>query len=145
MSRRAVIGKQNDGSYGLRCSLPGIDAFVGDGLGGGFTFNSDWADIAKVHAIGVTTWQANAWEVTPGSGIFLSGFTAAWTSQGFIPFAEVRRLISGVVINDDRWTSTMQFGNYTQIHADKFRAPDSSTSDQVLYLVYKIATGNLPA
>jgi hypothetical protein len=145
MSRRVVLGQQNDGSYGLRCSLPGIDAFAGDGLGGGFTFNSAWTDIAKVHALGVTTWQLNAWEVTPGSGIFLSGFTAPWTDQGWIPFAEVRRLVGGVVINDDRWTSTMQYGNYTQIFPDKFRAPDSSTSDKVLYLVYKIQAGNLPA
>lgn len=126
MTRRVVLGQQNDGSYGLRVSAPGVDAFVGDGQDGGFTFNSDWADIAKIHQLGLGSFATTQTNVV-------------WTSLGYAPFVEVRKYVGNVVL-DDYWNSTNQWGADAFLFtADNLRINNpGGAAVTFLYIVYKI-------
>ncbi len=53
MTRRVVLGKQQNGGYALRVSLPGVDALTADANNPNqLSFNSDWTDLAKIHQMG---------------------------------------------------------------------------------------------
>ena len=142
MARRVVLGLQNDGTYGLRVSAPGVDALSGDGQGGDFTFNSAWTDIAELHQIGILSYAASGLKGYDGSGAvnFNSGFGALYTSLGYRSFVELRRFTTGNVVYDDFWETANAAGpGGSQINRDCFRAPAASTSDKVFYVVYKVA------
>lgn len=94
MSRRVVLGKQANGTMGLRCSLAGIDALTGDSSTGGFSFDSSWTDIVRPVLTGVGT--------VPGTQD-PSGLGTPLTvthGLGYVPFMECRRR-SGTTIFDD--------------------------------------------
>lgn len=133
MTRRVVLGQQNDGSMGLRISALGVDAFVGDGQGGDFTFNSDWTDIAKIHAVGIATYST----VTVGGFWVLE---ATWPDLGYKPFVEIRRLI-GSVVYDDWWIAAPGSGGGTG--SGVFSANINSTG--ISLLSERIAGGTRPA
>lgn len=135
MARRVVLGQQNDGTFGLRVSAPGVDAFAGDGQGADFTFNSAWTDIAKIHQVGVVSWSPTAY--TNSNGITFAGFSGVWTDLGYKPFIEVRKLV-GNVVYDDYWNAANPFGQAAIILSNQFQSPESSTTDRVIYIVYRI-------
>jgi hypothetical protein len=92
MAQRVVIGKYNDGvTYGLRVSLPGIDALTGDSSGGDFSFDSQWTDIAKTLLVGIATAASTT-------------ISVSWVSPGYIPYGEFR-YISGNSVYDDYFGS----------------------------------------
>lgn len=135
MSKRVSIGKQQDGSYGIRVSLPGYDAYADStNL---MSFDSAWTDIARIHALGVVSWASSAWLDPLGNAI--SGFRGSWADPGYIPFAEIRRLVSGVSVRDDYWNATLPSGSYASVYNTEFRIGEASTSDQALFITYKIA------
>lgn len=132
-----MIGQQNDGSMGIRVSSTGIDAFVGDGQGGDFTFNSDWTDIAKIHQLGKIDWSSTGAAGYPG-------FQAVWSDQGFLPFIEVRKG-SGSTINDDYYSAGpsppyYQTGNPNfALTNTLLRLSETSSGSFLVYMVYKVA------
>lgn len=138
MARRVVMGQQNDGSYGLRVSAAGVDAFVGTGQGGDFTFNSDWTDASKILLVARLDWSS-----TGASGV--SGFGVSWADPGYLPFVEVRRA-RGTVLYDD-WNpaatggpGSSPFGNPNhQMTRSSFNLGAPSTSDFLLFLAMRIA------
>jgi hypothetical protein len=138
-TRRVVLGLQNDSTIGLRVSAVGVDAFVGDGSGGDFTFNSSWTDIAKIHMVGV----ASRGTITTVGGTSTTGFQTTWPALGYKPFVEARLLQSNVVY-DDWMNSTFPSGSYAEIrNADPnslyVPAINSAVGDSLLYIVYAIA------
>lgn len=140
MSRRLVLGQQNDGTIGLRVSAPGVDAFVGDGQGGNFTFNSAWTDIAKIHAVGLCDWAIPVTFINPeGTTTSLYGFVGLWPNLGYKPFVEVRQR-NGTVVYDDYMGSVNTSGAFCEILTDRvqLRTGSSSPGFQLLYIVYAI-------
>lgn len=132
MSRRVVLGLQNDGTYGLRVSAPGIDAFTGDGQPGNFTFNSAWTDIAKIHMVGIGNTSA-----PDQFGRYL--MSVSWPDLGYKPFLEVRR-IAGNVVYDDAWVGNFPSGGYfgpSNAQRNGFIA-NSASGAQALYIIYAI-------
>lgn len=103
MSRRVVIGKQNDGTFGLRVSLPGIDAYLGDSSGGDFSFDSAWTDIVKIALVGTCNVQGGSG--TPGVAPFVP--TVISHSLGYVPFVEARQIIGSLIYDD-----TMNLSNF---------------------------------
>lgn len=140
-TNRVVLGVQNDGSVGLRVSAVGVDADVGSGQGGDFTFNSDWTDIAKIHQIGNVAWNANC-KFINGAGTVgtTNGWGALFTSLGYRPFMEWRRLDPSTnTINDDYWNASQTAGFSTDIWRDAWCLPAANESVNVIYVIYKIA------
>jgi hypothetical protein len=133
MARRVVMGQQNDGSYGLRVSAAGVDAFVGDGQGGDFTFNSAWTDMSKILFVGRLDWSA-----TGANGS--NGFGTIWTDPGYLPFIEVRRGVGTIIYDDWNPGATNPWGNasYSVFH-NRFQLGNPSTTDFLLLLAMKIA------
>lgn len=139
MTRRVVLGKQADGSYALRTSLPGHDALLADDDDTeALSFNSNWENLLKVHQVGVVS----AGTVAEGS----PNVSVPFTSLGYIPFAEAR-IISGDVVYDDRIVSITRFPTppatttITSLHAcistNNFRLYHKIGGTGVLYAIYK--------
>lgn len=138
MARRVVLGQQNDGTYGLRVSAAGVDAFSGTGDGADFTFNSNWTDIAQINAVGIVNWASSAF--VNEASVTVNGYAGFWPDQGYKPFCEIRRLVGGNVVRDDYWSSVLPSGGYVSIKSFGFQgAQGTSTSDQCLFVSYKIA------
>lgn len=123
-SNRVVLGKYNDGvTFGLRVSLPGIDALTGDSSGGDFSFDSSWTDIVHTLQIGLVT--------------FASGNTVvSFVNPGYIPYVEAH-LLSGNSVYDD------YYGTFTPNGAGNILTPSNFTTSgaagaQFIYIVYKI-------
>ena len=129
--RRAILGKQNDGTMGLRVSAHGTDAFIGDGQGGDFTFNSAWTDITKLHQIGI------------GTTSLVDGFYAIrvpFPSLGYKPLVEVRKLEANLV-RDDYWDSSLTSGVFALVDTTSLSFGGTSVTPSALtalYAVYKI-------
>lgn len=105
MSRRVVIGQQADGSVGLRCSLPGVDALTASSVGGTFSFDSAWRDIVQIALTGTAS--------VPGGSNTSSGVgvqVPVSHGLGYVPFVEVR-LLNGSTISDDTVNLTSAFSN----------------------------------
>lgn len=121
--RSATIGRWLDGVLRLRTSLIGYDAYTGPDEG--MSFDSEWNDIVKVHAIGIA-----------GSGQFYAPVTVPFPDLGYSPFIEVRRLDGNVVYDD--YVSDTVYGIGASIASNGFVI---STYDPitVLYAVYRIA------
>lgn len=131
MSRRVVLGKQNDGTYGLRVSLAGKDALTGDSSTGDFSFDSSWTDITQIHQVGIATQTASG----------RSPMDIIYPDLGYVAFAEVRWL-NGLTIYDDYYVtgSTAIFGIAAQIRSTNDRLTVVlDPSQSVVYVVYKQA------
>jgi hypothetical protein len=118
--RRAILGKYNDGTFGLRCSLPGADAAFGSD--DQMSFDSNWTDIAKIHQVGIAT----------------SSFSKIpFPNLGYKPFMEVRRL-DGTTVYDDYISATVSGFNGSNISTDGFVAQAASGTFGLVYLVWRI-------
>lgn len=142
-TRRVVIGKYNDGvNFGLRASLPGIDALTGDSNDGGFSFDSNWTDIANVIQTGFIA-AINA------GGAFVST-SISFVDPGYKPFVEFRQLIGGNTVQDDYTlaynftgapaANNPRFGHGVSVGAGIVNCPQFYYPDQAVYVIYKIAT-----
>ncbi len=140
MSRRARLGKQIDGSFGVRVAVAGADAASVDPDSAYLTFNSDWTDTVELHQIGVVSYAASGVKGYNGSGSvnFNRGYGALYTSLGYRPFVEIRRFTTSNVVYDDYWNSTQTAGAVCTIFRDCFRADSPSSTDKVFYVVYKL-------
>lgn len=144
-TKRLVLGQQNDGTYGLRATLPGYDAFVGDGSGAEFTFNSDWTDIAKIHQVGVMAYAGSiTYEATTLSGTLTNnGYKATFSDPGYFPFVELRKIV-GNVVYDDNCTPTQLAGfqnaaiRQTYVYFISAGHADWNNAWNLLYTVYKV-------
>jgi hypothetical protein len=143
MARRVVMGQQNDGTYGLRVSAAGVDAFVGTGQGGDFTFNSDWTDMSKILLVGRLNWAVNGFYTGTSNG-----FGCVFADQGYLPFIEVRRGVGSIVYDDwnpqrdpPNGAGIAPWGNpgYTAIRTAFGLQESGSTTHFLLVLVMKIA------
>jgi hypothetical protein len=130
-TRRVVIGQQNDGTYGLRVSAAGVDAFVGDGQGRDFTFNSDWSDIAKIHLVGIGGYSLNP--------IGLPTINVTWPDLGYKPFFEIRKLV-GNVVSDDTWVGSFPYGAHAAfgLANNSFNTGSAVVGQTALYIIYAI-------
>lgn len=91
MAARVVIGRDNAGNYGLKCSLPGFDALTDDDQDPSkFSFNSQWTDNVTVHLHGLATVTGPA---------FAAG-TLVPFSLPYIPFMEVKLSDGSTYYND---------------------------------------------
>ncbi|WP_027578492.1 hypothetical protein [Bradyrhizobium sp. Ai1a-2] len=142
MARRLVIGQQADGSFGIRCSAPGFDALFAADDGRSITFDSRWADIAKIHAVGIVPWSAAAWQQVDSLGNVLTfpGFAAVWPALPYKPFIEVRAFTGGNVVRDDWWSAAAPMGNPAAILTNAFRMGGNSSyaGYSAIYVVYRI-------
>lgn len=141
MVRRARLGKQIDGSFGVRVSAAGADAAAVDPDSGYLTFNSDWTDIVELHQIGVASYNASVSGYdAAGTPNTQAGFGALYTSLGYRPFVELRLFTTSNVVYDDYWESLQEAGANAAIWRDKFRAPwnSGSTTNKIFYVVYKL-------
>jgi hypothetical protein len=128
MARRVVIGAQNDGSYGLRVALPGVDALGVGGDSPGLSFNSNWADIAQTYLVGTAFVSANPSTIV------------GWPSLGYIPYVEVRQISGGVVFDDGVFSSTNGVGAViTSTGLTNGMLPIGSAC---IYMVMKIPVGS---
>lgn len=152
MAPRARLGKQSDGTFGLRCSLPGNNVSSADPNGPGFSFDSDWANIVKIALTGTANIAGGTLPVAGTPTVVSHGV-------GFAPFFEAR-LLSGSVINDDTVnlsnvftsnrfsgvpavvdTSNITFNQQASGFASGGFQPFIGYS--VIYVVYLIPIGNL--
>lgn len=142
-TRRVVIGKYNDGvNFGLRVSLPGFDALTDDSNGGGFSFDSNWTDIANVIQTGIVS-------AVGGGGSFVST-SISFVNPGYKPFVEFRQLASGSTVRDDyalEWAFTgalasdnPHIGYGVNIGAGVINCTGFFIPDQAVYVIYKIPT-----
>lgn len=122
----AVLGKYANGTtYGLKTSLPGINALTDDDTDPSkFSFNSEWTDIVRPHQIGIASFPANL------TTIFFPGLA-------FRPFYEVRRVI-GSVIYDDRFVGSPQapwVGMFSDVSTNALTliAPPGGSAMYVIY------------
>lgn len=74
MVRRVALGAQSDGSYGLRCSQPGYDAYSNPVDDTRLSFNSAWNTVMPIYLAGASLNIAN--NTTP---------TISFSSLGYIP------------------------------------------------------------
>lgn len=107
MTRRVVLGRRLDGSFGLDVSLAGYDAFTQDRMDGNkFSFSSDWADLLRVHKVGRLTSDIP----TSGSNTIIGISAAAvFHGLGYFPHAEVF-LLNGASVFDDHGVSNGNSG-----------------------------------
>lgn len=54
MTERVIIGRQSDGSYGVRITVPGVSAATAT-VPKDFAFNSDWGQYGSIHLSGEVT------------------------------------------------------------------------------------------
>lgn len=129
---RAVIGKYNNGTYGLKVSLPGINALTDDdGDGSKFSFNSEWNDFVKIHAIGIATITD---PLFPGA--VTGEVVINFASLGYKPFVELRMVV-GTVVWDDYARASNQCG-YPAIVTGNSVTVNDAVGTSVLYMVFRI-------
>lgn len=129
MSRRVVLGKRADGSFGLDVSLPGYDALTDDRNDAGkFSFSSDWTDFVPVSSIGIVSVPAFSAAPTYFENISI-------VNNGYIPHVEARR-IDGLRIYDDYFSSG-QSGISTLVFSSQIQVELVSSGFGMFYIVYK--------
>lgn len=117
MSRRVVLGKRADGSFGLDVALPGYDALLDDRNDAQkFSFSSDWTDFVGLGSIGIVA----------------SGGNVAIVDNGYFPHVEVRR-IDGLRIYDDFVNSGQSGVGLSVSRTTIFSVPPG-----YFYIVYKV-------
>jgi hypothetical protein len=148
MDRRVIIGKYNDGvHFGLRCTLPGFDALTGDSSQGGFSFDSEWTNMAQLLQSGLYVGPTYGGLDSSGNIIYIGSRTIPFANQGYIPYVEIRAY-SGDTIYDDLvpWATdtTGKFGvgaivTTTTIAPSLVNGqPGLNSGQQVLYVIYKV-------
>ena len=116
MSRRVVLGKRADSSFGLDVALPGYDALLDDRNDAGkFSFSSDWTDFVPVAGVGITGSAGNVPII----------------DNGYLPHIEVRR-IDGLRIYDD-FVSSAQSGFGLSVARDLIYSVPAGC----FYIIYK--------
>lgn len=145
-TRRVVIGRQNDGTYGLRAALPGEDALTADeDDSDALSFNSDWTNALSVHMVGTAT-IGTTWPDSSHGFVF-------FPALAYIPYAEVRA-VSGNTVFDDllssiKWFTASTPANpvnctVTWFHAlmstNHIRFSSCRSTIGVMYAVYKKST-----
>lgn len=138
-TRRVVLGRRADGTYGMRCALPGKDALTADANDAdALSFNSDWTNLLKVHLIGIAAVPQ----------IISTGFsvTILFPALGYVPYAEARSA-SGSVVYDDLLVTLPRppNGNTTavitnlmvSVLVDRLVVGRNVAGLNVLYAVYK--------
>lgn len=130
---RAVIGKYNDGvTYGLKVSLPGINALTDDDNDGTkFSFNSQWSDFVKIHAIGIATIN-----VPDYAGSLTGSVTINFTALAYKPFLEIRRYVGNVVWDDYARGGNVS-GYFTVVTSSSARV-SGPLGETALYMVFRI-------
>lgn len=122
-----VIGKYLDGvAYGLKCSLPGFNALTDDdGDPSKFSFNSEWTDIVKPHAIGIVPFPSFD---TP----------VYFPALPYRPFYEIRKMVGNVVYDDHAYIldGNRRIGIQTDITTNTLRLIHPP-GNSVLYVIYK--------
>lgn len=127
VDKRVLIGKYNDNvSFGLRTSRPGIDALTDSSAGGDFTFDSEWTDITKTLQISSA--------VTDASG----NVTIPYTNPGYIPFVEVRYVTGNRVHDDYAGGSRGSYGANMNIHTSDLQIVLCAVNATFLYIIYRI-------
>ena len=86
MSRRVVLGKRRDGSFGLDVALPGYDAFTDDRSDvNKFSFSTDWDDLVKLSQVGKLYVPFNS-----GAAFSLLYEQVPIPNFGYIPYFDAR-------------------------------------------------------
>jgi hypothetical protein len=131
VSRRVVLGKRLDGSFGLDVALPDYDAFLDDRTDAGkFSFSSDWTDITAIGSIGIVDVP-----IIVAPDYFI---TVPINDYGYRPHVEVR-LMSGNTIYDDSFVAT-QIGMACIVQNNSISwLRESATAFRSLYIAYKEA------
>lgn len=125
MTRRVVLGKQHDSSFGLRVSLPGSDALTCPDWA--CSFDSSWNNIAELHQVGIYTHTGGVpddrreWWVYP--------------DPGYKPFVEVRMMV-GSTIYDDYFGEN--YGAGARIDTYRTQIPSLSVGSKTMCIAYKI-------
>lgn len=83
MSRRVVIGKMPDGSTRLRTALAGRDALTDADNASLISFDSNWTDFVKIHAIAAASLSY--------STTALQRTIIPFANLGYKPFVEMRQ------------------------------------------------------
>lgn len=89
VDRRVVVGRMPDNSIRLRTSLQGYDALTAPDSPDYISYDSNWNDFVKLHAIG----QGTIAEVIARTSFYFADL-------GYKPFVEVRQR-SGTTVFDD--------------------------------------------
>ncbi len=140
MAPRVVIGKDNAGNYGIKCSLPGYNALTDDDTDlNKFSFNSNWNDLLVIHQRGIAT-----------PATFPTVTNIPFSDLGYLPFIEVKPFTAG---NPQRYYNDYQFvsqqttvftryqtGFNAWVETDTIRMFDYALSgwNQVFYVVYRL-------
>jgi hypothetical protein len=128
LSRRVVLGKRLDGSFGLDVTLPGYDALLNDRNDAGkFSFSSDWTDFVGLAQITTVPVDSN-----PVPTYF---FEFPIVNNGYIPHVELR-VISGLRIFDDTYTDA-QTGVGGIVTANKIQIEMLTVGFNVMCFVFK--------
>ncbi|MGY3605661.1 MULTISPECIES: hypothetical protein [unclassified Bradyrhizobium] len=123
MARRVVLGKYADGvNYGLRVSLPGTDAYLGNSNAGGFSFDSNWTDIVQTLMVGTST----------------TASLPSWPNQGYTPYVEVRQISGSVVFDDGVYASGHQVGIAATVLPTGISSVRNVGTISILYAVFKL-------
>jgi hypothetical protein len=125
MARRVVLGKYADGvNYGLRVSLPGVDAYLASSSAGGFSFDSNWTDIVKTHMVGTA--------VLPS--------LPSWTDLGYKPYVEIRQISGSVVLDDGVYGSGHQVGIAATINNTGLSGVSGAIAagSSIIYAVFRL-------
>lgn len=123
MTRRVVLGKQQNGGYALRVSLPGVDALTADANNPNqLSFNSDWTDLARIHQMG----QAYVYAAPPPTTYVY------FLALGGIPFVECKYIdayvhddyayafvtgVSAPITNWQTWIRCQAYNGYVGLSA----------------------------
>jgi hypothetical protein len=132
-TRRVVLGKQLDGTMGLRVSLPGFDALTDNGDDvHKFSFNSNWTDIIRTVQFGLISVPT----------IITSQATVAFPDQGYIPFVEARQADSNTCYDDrpiNHQGSSWSTQAICNVSRGSFTVRNVIAPGSVFYIVFKQA------
>lgn len=129
---RAVIGKYANGTtYGLKVSLPGVNALTADDTDATkFSFNSEWTDFVKIHHIGIFQ--------SPTGYVEGAAVEVKFPALSFVPFVEMRRYSGNVIWDDYLYPGgASTAGSSSRVGPSSFTYP-SADGGLYFFIVYKL-------
>lgn len=139
MSRRVVLGKRADGSFGLDVALPGYDALTDDRSDvNKFSFSSDWQDVVKVSQFGKL--QIGIYQNNPSDPYAGAHERVAIPNFGYIPHFETRGWDGGNRVYDDTWAASDTYGLLVQCLPYSLDFERFPFSYYAMYLIYRYPT-----
>lgn len=137
-TRRVVIGRQSDGSYGLRSSVTGYDALAADGNDSDkLSFNSDWTNLLKIHAVGIASTGVRQYLGTSPAII-------PFPALSYVPFAEARSMSGDVVFDDFLIPHGLTGGGSTtstnllvSVTSNHLKVTRNQAGVNILYAIYR--------